>query len=343
MSLPAVDRLLAMDGCLDRLLGRLTQPSVLAICREPPVAERILGDPLELLATVLPEPGTASGDPSTERDDQAAEWAHGRTPGPSNRGPGRPRVLRLEEEVAEHASPFAAAVAPERPRRRVPGITVGTDVGRDVGGDLGAQVREMPGTGTTPETGTAGANGSRQGARPTTDPPETLQPRAVRPVPGGGYPGTRPRAAPDGPPHGAREAGWTSLGGSLRVSRDPVRAAAVLRANLGPAHRLDPPDAERSATRTAAGPSPGLTSSPAETAQPGQLEPGDPAIHHARPDQRHLEVPSFEVPGFEVPAAGGPDDNVMDLATAAGIDLLYDAFTDRLRLDVLRAYGTTEG
>lgn len=327
MSLPAVDSLMALDARLSRLVHLLTCPVVLGLYREVPVTEQVLGDPLALLASVLPAPPAAASEVTPEGV-AAATAGSGVGPGPGRTEHPRRRLSVERDSVTSRVTdrhthedvsrPPRSSAPPQGSRpgsRRPPGALPERTVVREV------PLETVPAAVDSPREAPPPQSGDHPAAR-------HLQPEAEaaagtvsagdnpidRPVDGGRVPASH--GAPTG--GGEQEEGDGGadaapyLGGVLRVSSDVGRAATVLRAHLGAPGRTGPVGAE-----------------------------GVPAP--TRPEASPAEKPESTDPG--VPGGWTPDPGIVDTdgATAAEMDRLYDALTDRLRLDVLRVYGTTGG
>ncbi|MGZ4434047.1 MAG: hypothetical protein ACXVW7_10535 [Trebonia sp.] len=358
MSLPAVDALLAVQKRLDRLARGLTSPPAVSRLLEPPVlavaedpfVRLVPGIPGPLSAPATPgraEPGDVrgEGDAQPDRVPDGMLGQFGDPNAPPWRKTSRPAGLApADVERSPRLAPgpapapgFALAPSPEpeaarsyvpEPARRleraeaIPAENAGSAAFRPYPAPAPrAAAREVP-TAQIRRPSGRGPNGLKT---PTTGTQRAGQPRAhaVRAVP----------APAVGDPERSGE-------NTFRVSCDPARGAAVLRAHLAGVSAADPAaprgrpggDAPGTATsRTGRSPRPTQPSDRAASAPP------------ALPDvQRAPDIPGArDIPGAPAAAAApagiGPD------PTDAALDELYAALAGRLRLDVLRTYGTGQG
>ncbi|TQM61939.1 hypothetical protein [Humibacillus xanthopallidus] len=344
MSMPAVEALAEIADRLDRLVGRLTRPAAMTAYRMPPVAELLLGEPLRRLSGVLSHserPGGVAGDGIADDDRptvralRSGDEARPRVNGEPAERPGWTSDT-LSEHATRHTATAYGPVTAIEPSRKRSGGDVAPGIGaaqRRAAAVSGEPAPDGLGPGVVPHV-RAGQPATRRGARGAPDgaalgshqhvePAATSGPTVARGTggPARGVPalsrvrsteGAAPLPAGDvdgvGIRRGVHSGGADSpdRAATVRIVHSPERAADVFQANL------------------AASP-------------PGQSPVRPSGAPRYRP-------PSLDGPGVDEPATdvAAWTAAIGDPLTAAPIDDLYAALADRLQLDVLRTYGTTE-
>jgi hypothetical protein len=332
-----VAALLAVEARVTRLAGSLTRLGALDMTAAP-AAGAMLQDPLQGLDVVLPRrAGQRGGEPEAEQATGetggetfegvpdavgAGEWGDPRRSGPDWgwSGPGRRSwaapagasggldTATPSGPAGERRSPFGA---------RLDRSTVAHDLPVDAGSDA---VTPAAPDGYVGEPGPAPRR--RQDSAPPTS-PEPATPLARRGLADSVAPASAPLAVPGGA-NGAPVA----RNGALSVGTDPHAALTVLRANLtgGPT--------QPGPTHTDAGPAPEATPPP----HPTGPRPSAPDTDHPR----HPSAAADDPPGLPTDRAAGTAPHQPTGPSDELVETLLDAMTDRLRLDMLRSYGTTE-
>lgn len=334
--IPAVAALLAIEARVTRLAGNLTRLGAAGMTAAP-AAEAMFEDPLLGLDVVLPrrvgEPdgeqptGEIMGETSEGVPDAvgAGDWANPRRPGPDWGWSGLER--RPGATPAGASGGLDAAVPPSWADRPVAD-------GQPVFGARpgGASVRAgVPADADRAAPGAPVVDGRvaepDAGLRRRNDPALSVPPGPANPVAAQGFSEYAATAGVPAADAGQVNGATTPRDGALRVSTDPHAALSILRANL-----TDNPS-QPGATREDAGPAPDAAPPPHPTT------PARPAAPYAdrpnRPSTTAGHAPE-DPEGWATGAQPTPE------PSEELVETLLDAMTDRLRLDVLRSYGTTE-
>ncbi|MGW5361447.1 hypothetical protein [Actinopolymorpha pittospori] len=349
--IPAVAALLAVEGRITRLAGRLTRLEPVDMTAAPATA--MFDDPLRGLDAVLPH--RAGGRGGQTHGEETGEEATGEVTGTML---DRPARTPPRPQGTQWAAPGFGRETLERPATGAfdisgwPGPRVRT-------GECSADTLEGPAHPGVPAADRveypAGTAAPAAPARPTDPDADTdaepragngrladagpnpasapTGPRSEKPVTGRGSSDLRPTgpAVQDGADR-VNGAAVTRKGG-LRVGTDPLAALAVLRANVTGVGAGDGTPPQPGVTRGDAGPGP-------DTAHP--VQPAAPvASAGANADQPHDEATTSPAdtrePGNQLHAPHPSAEPSEEL-----VETLLDAMTDRLRLDLLRSYGSAE-
>ncbi len=340
MSVPAVEALAAVGRRLDRLVATLTAPATLAPATLPSATQALLADPLDLLAGVLPQDGAqAPGEPTDVPADVPDGGPAAGFAGPRRITPGRGRrVAGAAPAAADGAlsvpgpwhrvepapDPFTDNTRVRGPATSRTDPSTRTEPGRTPFGPPPSGAQPVGPDHPGPEWASGGdPAGSHPAGIDPTPPRRATAGSAVHRAPAG----SAVHRAPAGSavhPAPAAAAGLPPPTGHgeavLRVRRDPGTAAAVLRAQVVPAPAAGSPRPGRRDPLAAGRPVPAAI-------EPAALRGGAPADSSPVPPWAQHPTPTADP----------------DPLTSAPLDELYAALADRLRLDVLRAYGTTEG
>ncbi|GAA5012387.1 hypothetical protein [Actinopolymorpha pittospori] len=349
--IPAVAALLAVEGRITRLTGRLTRLEPVGMTAAPATA--MLDDPLRGLDAVLPHREGGRGGP-THGEEETGEEATGKVTGAMPDRPGVGTRRHPRPQGTQWAAPGIGRETLERPATGAfdnsgwPGPRART-------GEVFADALEgtaHPGA-PTPDrveypAGTAAPAAPTRSADPDPDPeprpgngrladagPDPASTptgaRAEKPVGGQGSSDLRPTgpAVEDGADR-VNGAAVTRRGG-LRVGTDPLAALTVLRANVTGSGDGTPP--QPGVTRADAGPGPD-TAHPVRPAAP--LTSAGPNTEQSH-DEAAARPADTREPGNEIPAPHPSAEPSEEL-----VETLLDAMTDRLRVDMLRSYGSAE-